>query len=158
MAWYWPSSLTASMACCTMATAFCATRSVTWRRRAERSAGEAVVGEGLGIGDTGTKEKRAPKDALFFLALYFQNSTLKRKLCHTLHKFIRLVCNHLVHNWPSEPLDKSFPQARLEAGLITHLPEKSLKRGPEPREIRGKWSGGRSEGAPPPHPESIPGR
>ena len=38
------------------------------------------------MGDYGQNEKRAPKDALFSLALYFQNSMLKRKLCHTLHK------------------------------------------------------------------------
>src|ERR1700746_760806 len=109
MACYCPSSFTASTACCTIVTAFCATRSVIWRRSAEISARGA--GEGFGIG-----EFRKTKNELFFLALYFQNSTLKRKLCHTLHKFIRLVYNHLVQKRPTHPLDKNFPQVGSGVG------------------------------------------
>jgi len=43
-------------------------------------------------GMLGQKGKARRKGVLFFIALYFKNSILKMTLCHTLHKFILLVC------------------------------------------------------------------
>src|SRR5713226_4693107 len=104
------------MACCTIATAFWATRSVIWRRSVKRfTCGSRPF---FGMGPCVGKKKNATLGALFFLDLYFQNSILKRKLCHTLHKFIRPVCNHLIENRPPHPLDKNFSQARKEAGSV----------------------------------------
>jgi hypothetical protein len=42
MAWYWPSSFTASIAFCTMATALFATSSVIWLRSSPKAAAAGV--------------------------------------------------------------------------------------------------------------------